>query len=112
MNSQAKLRLEFQIGTLLRGLADHTAAVGGSGGNGAPSASCICVVLFVVVFRLTDELGRTTMDAASTVRPESRATFLKRIGNTSRCHPLRYLAKAIFGVQNVLITEHWVVKNG
>jgi hypothetical protein len=106
------MRLEFQIGTLLRGLADHTAAVGGSGGKGAPSATRICIAPFVVVFRLTDELGRTTMEPASTVRPESRATFLKRIVNTSRCHPLRYLAKAIFGVQNVPIAEHWVVKNG
>jgi hypothetical protein len=52
------------------------------------------------------------MDPANSVRPESKATFLKRIGDTSRCHPLRCPAKTIFVVQNVPITEQRVVKNG
>jgi hypothetical protein len=82
---------------------------GGSGGSGIPSATSVRVVRFVVVFRLTDELGGTRMNPA---RHESRETFLKRIGDTSRRHPLRCLAKTIFGIRNVPITEQWVVKNG
>jgi hypothetical protein len=46
------------------------------------------------------------------VRPESKATFLKYIGDTSRCHPLLCPAKTIFGVQNVPVAEQRVVKNG
>jgi hypothetical protein len=78
---------------------------GGSGGSGIPSATSVRGALFVVALRLTDELAGTTMNPASTARPESRETFLKRIGDTSRRHPLRCLAKTIFGIQNVPITE-------
>jgi hypothetical protein len=85
---------------------------GGNGGSGIPSAISFGVVPFVVVCRLTDERAGTTMEPASSMRPESKATFLKCIGDTSRCHPLRSLAKTIFGVQNVPITEQRVVKNG
>jgi len=85
---------------------------GGSGGNGMPSAISICLVPIDVVFRLTDELDGTTMNPASNERPESRATFLKRMDDTSRCHPWRYLVKTIFRMKSVPITEHLAVKNG
>jgi hypothetical protein len=61
---------------------------------------------------LTDERPGTTMEPANSVRPESTATFLKCIGDTSRCHPLCSPGKTIFRVQNVPLTEQRVVKNG
>ena len=92
--------------------ADSTLLPTGGGGSGIPSAISVRVVPFVVVCRLTDETAGTTMEPANSVRPESQATCLKRMGDTSRCHPLRCPAKTIFGVQNVPITERRVVKNG
>jgi hypothetical protein len=71
---------------------------GGSGGSGIPSATSVCVVLFVALCQLTEKPAGTTMDPTNSVKPESKATFLKRIGDTSRCHPLRCPAKTIFVV--------------
>ncbi len=88
---------------------------GGSGGNGMPSATSICLVPIVVLIRLTDDLDGITMNPASNERPESRATFLKRKDDTSRCHPWRYLVKTIFRLKKVPITEQigceeWMIK--
>ena len=90
--------------------ADSTASCGG--GNGIPSASCIRIVLSVFVSRLTEELTGTTMVPTSSEKHEARAIFLKRMDNTSRCDPLRFLAKAISLAQNVPIAEHFAVIYG
>jgi len=48
----------------------------------------------------------------SSEKHEAKATFLKRMDNTSRCDPLRFLVKAISLAQNVPIAEHFAVIYG
>ena len=68
---------------------------GGLGsGSGVPSATT-WLEFGTPPLRLTDEVAGTTMEPISNAKVEARKIFVKRIGNTSRCYPLRFRAKAI-----------------